>query len=257
MPPRKRATSAALPTLTVRGRFRRYPHDGSNGPFERNPVAKADTITIDQSGLPEDTTYARRAETLAKLKPADCLDRAILIQTSEHHDQIRAAFKNDKELRAPLKKKYKGGEFGENIYCSGGDADTLCIGDVLTLVPAARKSGRAAASDSPRGASNNGTLTLQVSNPRRPCSKVDLAYGKTFGGDGVRAYCARTGRAGFFVRVLQPGTHRWCGAAGCRAATPSMDIKPRLRSPLWYGRRMRQPGGLYSTWHAESDGRLP
>ena len=119
------------------------------------------------------------------MKPADCLDRAILIQTSEHHDQIRAAFKNDKELRAPLKKKYKGGEFGENIYCSGGDADTLCIGDVLTLVPAARKSGRAAASDSPRGASNNGTLTLQVSNPRRPCSKVDLAYGKTFGGDGV------------------------------------------------------------------------
>ena len=56
LPPRKRATSAALPTLTVRGRFRRYPHDGSNGPFERNPVAKADTITIDQSGLPEDTT---------------------------------------------------------------------------------------------------------------------------------------------------------------------------------------------------------
>ena len=205
MPPRKRSASTALPTLTVHGRFRRYPHDGSNGPFERNPVAKADTINIDQSGLPEDTTYARRAETLAKLKPVDCVDRAILIQTSEHHDQIRAAFKNDKELRAPLKKKYKGGEFGENIYCSGGDADTLCIGDVLTLVPAARKSGRAAASDSPRGASNKGTLKLQISNPRRPCSKVDLAYGKTFGGDGVRAYCARTGRAGFFVRVLQIG----------------------------------------------------
>lgn len=47
---------------------------------------------------------------------------------------------------------------------------------------------------------------LQISSPRRPCSRVDQRFGRTFSLSGVRAEAARTGCAGIMMRVLQPGT---------------------------------------------------
>lgn len=47
---------------------------------------------------------------------------------------------------------------------------------------------------------------LEISSPRRPCSRVDQRFGRTFSLDGVRAAAARTGSAGIMMRVLQPGT---------------------------------------------------
>lgn len=44
--------------------------------------------------------------------------------------------------------------------------------------------------------------------PRRPCSRVDATFGKTFSANGVRAHAARHGLAGAFCRVLEPGTLR-------------------------------------------------
>ena len=47
---------------------------------------------------------------------------------------------------------------------------------------------------------------LEISSPRRPCSRIDQQFGRTFGPNGVRAEAARTGCAGIMLRVLQPGS---------------------------------------------------
>jgi MOSC domain-containing protein YiiM len=47
---------------------------------------------------------------------------------------------------------------------------------------------------------------LEISSPRRPCSRVDQRFGRTFQLAGVRAEAARTGVAGIMLRVLQPGS---------------------------------------------------
>lgn len=79
---------------------------------------------------------------------------------------------------------------------SGGDAASLCIGDVLQVTSAKRGSAAQVTS---------GPLRLQVTCPRRPCARIDMAHGKTFSKHGVRAHCSKTGCAGFFCRVLSPG----------------------------------------------------
>ena len=86
--------------------------------------------------------------------------------------------------------------FGENMLVSGGDAASLCIGDVLQATSAKRGSAAQATSE---------PLRLQVTCPRRPCARIDMAHGKTFSKHGVRAHCSKTGCAGFFCRVLSPG----------------------------------------------------
>ena len=124
----------------------------------------------------------------------DRLDRAVLVQSEEHWQDIRNEFEY-KPLRQPLPKKVAGGSFGENLLISGCSSDDLCIGDKLVVV---RKS-KCSTDDSAD------TLVLQITSPRRPCSRVDKQFGATWDGSGVRAYCARSGRAGFMVRVLTPG----------------------------------------------------
>jgi hypothetical protein len=47
---------------------------------------------------------------------------------------------------------------------------------------------------------------LEVSSPRRPCSRVDQRFGRTFTVQGVRAEAARTGAAGIMLRVVQTGS---------------------------------------------------
>jgi MOSC domain-containing protein YiiM len=47
---------------------------------------------------------------------------------------------------------------------------------------------------------------LEISSPRRPCSRVDSRFGRTFGPDGVRAEAARSGAAGIMLRVMRTGT---------------------------------------------------
>jgi hypothetical protein len=47
---------------------------------------------------------------------------------------------------------------------------------------------------------------LEISSPRRPCSRVDQRFGRTFTPAGVRAQAARTGCGGIMLRVLQAGS---------------------------------------------------
>lgn len=71
------------------------------------------------------------------------------------------------------------GSLGENICAPGMTEASVCIGDVYQA----------------------GTALLQVSQPRRPCWKVDHRLSAT----GVAAFIARTGITGWYYRVLRPG----------------------------------------------------
>ena len=116
----------------------------------------------------------------------DICDRALLVQSTTHYTLLQDA--NLTELKQPIPESeaWQGGDWAENLNVSGtANCNTLCIGDILTTT--------------------NSSLQLQVTSPRRPCSKVDVLVGKTWNGQGVRAWCAQTGAAGFFVRVLIPG----------------------------------------------------
>ncbi|WP_459621295.1 MOSC domain-containing protein [Burkholderia sp. 3C] len=71
------------------------------------------------------------------------------------------------------------GSVGENICAPGLTEASVCIGDVYQA----------------------GTAILQVSQPRRPCWKIDHRLGAS----GVTAFIARTGITGWYYRVLRPG----------------------------------------------------
>ena len=106
----------------------------------------------------------------------DRLDRAVLVQSEEHWQDIRNEFEY-KPLRQPLPKKVAGGSFGENLLISGCSSDDLCIGDKLVVV----RESKCITDDSAD------TLVLQITSPRRPCSRVDKQFGATWDGSGVRA----------------------------------------------------------------------
>ena len=111
-------------------------------------------------------------------------ERAILIQSESHIATLCEEFPQFSDsFKAP-------GAFGENVLARGAtfDAKQLRLGDVFAV--------------------QDSTLLLQVTSPRRPCANVDIRHGKMYGSKGVRAFCARTGCAGTFFRVLRPGTLR-------------------------------------------------
>ena len=71
------------------------------------------------------------------------------------------------------------GSIGENISTFGLDETTVCIGDIFRL----------------------GSVLLQVSQPRRPCWKIDSRYGTK----GITAHIIETGLTGWYYRVLEEG----------------------------------------------------
>jgi MOSC domain-containing protein YiiM len=71
------------------------------------------------------------------------------------------------------------GSIGENISTFGLDETTVCIGDVFRV----------------------GSAVLQVSQPRRPCWKIDARYELA----GITAYIVESGRTGWYYRVLEEG----------------------------------------------------
>lgn len=72
------------------------------------------------------------------------------------------------------------GAVGENWTITGDDETTVCIGDIYTV----------------------GTARVQVTQPRFPCSKQERKLGiKGF----LKAVMA-TGKSGWYLKVLRPGT---------------------------------------------------
>ena len=77
------------------------------------------------------------------------------------------------------------GKFGENVIVEGLNERNVCVGDRF-LAPSG--------------------LQIQVASPRKPCSRIDQTLGQKYGLQGVRHHCLSQTRAGWFCRVLQPGT---------------------------------------------------
>ncbi len=74
------------------------------------------------------------------------------------------------------------GAIGENLSTPELDESTVCIGDVFAL----------------------GSARIQLNQPRRPCWKIDAR----FDGEGIAAFVEAQGLAGWYYRVLEPGTVR-------------------------------------------------
>lgn len=152
-------------------------------------------IRLLADGLSGSADWHRDRQVSERLTLRQPTDRSVLIQTKEHLAELTARFP---ALAESLNKPTS---FGENLLLSGDlTAKTLCIGDVLHIV----RPGHGAAPEEIVG-------VLQVSNPRLPCFKVDHKHktsqpGQPAAGPTVRGTCAATGLAGFFCRVLQPGS---------------------------------------------------
>lgn len=75
--------------------------------------------------------------------------------------------------------KFVAGGMGENFTIAGLDESGICVGDVHRI----------------------GSALLQVCQPRRPCFKLGLYYDD----DRMPPRMVKSGRSGWYYRVLQPG----------------------------------------------------
>jgi MOSC domain-containing protein YiiM len=90
---------------------------------------------------------------------------------AEHYARLAAAFPEAQHL-AP-------GGLGENMSTCGMTENDVCIGDVFAV----------------------GSARIQLSQPRTPCWKIDTRTTC----DGVAAFIAEHGLAGWYYRVLEAG----------------------------------------------------
>jgi len=103
---------------------------------------------------------------------ADDLDRAVLFYQRHHYDSW------SRELGREL----PAGIFGEQLTIDGPAEDEVLIGDQLRI----------------------GDVLLQVTQPRIPCRKMAVRLGE----QDMPIRYLRTGRVGFFGKVLRPGQAR-------------------------------------------------
>lgn len=78
-----------------------------------------------------------------------------------------------------LASRFGPGAMGENLLVDGQDETSLCLGDVIRC----------------------GSATLQIAQIREPCSTFAAVLGSTR----VVKAMARSGRCGWYLRVLEPG----------------------------------------------------
>jgi len=97
-------------------------------------------------------------------------DKAVYAYAAEHYPQWRRELNRD---------DMPWGMFGENLTTEGLDESTVRIGDRLSI----------------------GTAEFEVSQPRLPCSKLGLRFGRA---DMVKLFL-QSGRLGFYVRVRREG----------------------------------------------------
>ncbi len=101
------------------------------------------------------------------------------------------------------------GAFGENLTISGMTEADLCVGDVHAI----------------------GSARLQVCQPRQPCFKFALRFGDSR----MPKAMVRSGRSGWYYRVLVPGTVQ-AGDAVARVDRPHPELAfERLVAIINYG----------------------
>ncbi len=99
-------------------------------------------------------------------------DKAIHLYAQDHYDWWRAVKPDHPLLAQP-------GAFGENIASHGLTEADICLGDRFSL----------------------GSAVVEVSHGRQPCWKLD----HRFGSRDVMAAIIKTGRSGFYFRVIREG----------------------------------------------------
>lgn len=99
-------------------------------------------------------------------------DKAIYCYPFKHYTEWLAEHPQAAPLLVP-------GGFGENLTTRGLDEPNVCIGDVLRI----------------------GSVTAQVTQPRQPCFKLGLRFADSM----MLREVARSGRSGWYLRVLEPG----------------------------------------------------
>lgn len=100
-------------------------------------------------------------------------DKAIHHYPFDHY----AAWRGDLPAPCPLLDSV--GAFGENLSTLGLTEETVCVGDIFRI----------------------GTATVQVSQGRQPCWKLNHRFGVKDMARRVQS----TGRTGWYYRVLEPG----------------------------------------------------
>jgi MOSC domain-containing protein YiiM len=100
-------------------------------------------------------------------------EKAVYAYPAEHYEYWR------KELPTVA---FSPGKFGENLTTKGLGEDTLCIGDRLRI----------------------GTALLMVTQPRLPCYKLEVRFGRD---DMIKRFLA-SGRSGFYFSVIELGEVR-------------------------------------------------
>lgn len=99
-------------------------------------------------------------------------EMALHLYPLDHHEWWRGVIGDHPALDEP-------GGFGSNLGVSGLLEDAVHIGDRFRL----------------------GTALIEVSQPRQPCWKIE----HRFGHKGMVARIVKTGRCGWYFRVLEPG----------------------------------------------------
>ena len=96
-------------------------------------------------------------------------DKAVHLYPADHYARLAAAFPALEGAPGP-------GTLGENLSVAGVDESAVCVGDVFAL----------------------GECRLQITQPRRPCWKIDHRLGVS----GASRHVADTGITGWYLRVL-------------------------------------------------------
>ena len=100
-------------------------------------------------------------------------DKAICVYASEHFSYWRVFLKND---------QMDAGGFGENFTTEGLEETQICIGDRFQI----------------------GSAIVEVSQPRQPCWKL----ARRWDCKALTPEVQRTGKTGWYLRVIQPGEAR-------------------------------------------------
>jgi MOSC domain-containing protein YiiM len=110
----------------------------------------------------------------ADLKNHGGIDKALHQYPRDHHEIWASEI-------GPHPLLGKAGAFGENLFTTGWTEANICIGDVVRF----------------------GSAVLQISQGRQPCWKLN----KRFGLDEMAFAVQKTGRTGWYFRVLQEGVN--------------------------------------------------
>lgn len=121
------------------------------------------------------------------------------------------------------------GSFGENLTLFGANEDAVCIGD------------RFAWDD----------VVLEVTQPRGPCANLDLYHGQV----GIAQAITRSGRCGWYMRVIREGTAstraasvRHIPASGKPTVREAFVARYDSRTPLALRRRVLEISQLSANW---------